>query len=66
VEETNRYYHQYWTHWTKDGPSWLMWLFRKCVCFGQLLYRWGTIRGTLWKITGGHKNILHSLLQKHY
>jgi len=55
-----------WTHWTKGGPSCLMWLFRKCVCFGQLLCRWGTIRGTLWKITGRHKNILHSLLQKHY
>jgi hypothetical protein len=28
--------------------------FRICVCFGELLCRWGTIRGTCWKITGRH------------
>ena len=41
-----------WTHWTKDDPHCLTWQFRKCVCFWQLLFRWGTIRGTRWKITG--------------
>jgi len=54
VEVTNRYYHQYWTHWTKDGPHCLVWLFRKYVCFWQLLCGLGTIRGACWEITGQH------------
>jgi len=41
-----------WTHWTKDCPHCLAGLFGKCVCFWLLLCRWGTIRGTRWKITG--------------
>ena len=43
-----------WTHRTKDGPHCLALQFRICVCFWQLLCRWGTIRGTCWMITGRH------------
>jgi len=54
VQVTNRYDHQFWTHWTKVGLHCLMWLFRKCVCFWQLLYGLGMIRRANWKITGQH------------
>lgn len=43
-----------WIHWMKDGPHCVMWLFRKYVCFWQLLCSWGMIWGTCWKITGQH------------
>ena len=33
VEGRNIYYHQFWTHWMKDGLHCLMWLLRKCICF---------------------------------
>jgi len=56
VEETHRHYTTTWTHWMKDGPHHLMWLFRKCICFWQLLCRWGTIWQTHWKITDQHQN----------
>jgi hypothetical protein len=55
VEGTNWYYHK-WTHWTKDSPHSLMWLLEKCICSLLLLYKWGTIRGIHWKITGPHQN----------
>ena len=45
-----------WTHWTNGSPHCLTWQFRKCVCFWQLLCRYGTIRGTCWKIICQHWN----------
>ena len=45
-----------WTCWMKDGPQCLKWQFRTCVCFWQLLCRWGTIRGICWKITSQQQN----------
>jgi len=45
-----------WMHWMKDSPHCRTWQFRKCVCFWQLLCRWGMIRGTHWVITGWHWN----------
>jgi len=56
VEERHRHYTSTWTHWMKDGPHRLIWLFRKCICFWQLLCRWGTIWQTRWKITDQHQN----------
>ena len=43
-------------YWTKNSARCLMWLFRKCICFWQLLCSWGMIRRILWKITGIHTN----------
>jgi hypothetical protein len=66
VEETNRYYHRYLDTLDK-GQSQLPDVTVQEMClFWAFLCRWGTIRGTLWKITGRHKNILHDLLWKQY
>jgi hypothetical protein len=53
LEETNRYYHQYWDT-LDEGQSPLPDMIVQDMCFWQLLCRWGTIRGTCWKITDRH------------
>lgn len=53
-----------WTCLTKDMTFCLMWLYKKCTTFHPLLWRWGMIWGTHWKITGPHCNSFYVLLLK--
>jgi len=42
--------------WMKGDPQCLIWQLRTCVCFWRLLWRWGKISRTCWKVTGQQEN----------
>jgi hypothetical protein len=64
VKWTNRYCNQYLDMPDKGHSLCLTRIYRKCTCFHLLLYRWGMIRVTHWKITGPDYNSFHGLLFK--
>ena len=55
-----------WTHWTKEGPHSLTWVFRECVCFWQLLAYGARSNRHAERLLVDTRTILHSLLCQHY